>query len=126
MLRLFLFAFVVSVVGVIIKNSAKEFFIPFSICAAMIIASYILYQTGDFLSQFISAVNSLPVKNEILKTILKAASITVITKLSCDVCHESGNYLVEDIIAFGGRMIIFGICLPYVTDVLNITLNFIK
>lgn len=126
MIKLLLFAITVSVIGVILKNSAKDFFIPFSICAAIIFAVYILSQTSVFLSEFISEINSLSVRTEALKSILKATAITVITKFSCDVCHESGNYLVEDIIAFGGRMMIFGVSLPYLTDVLNITLSFIK
>ncbi len=126
MLRLLIFAIIASTLGVVIRCTAKELFVPFSVCAAIIFTFYILSETELFITRFINTVETMPVRSDVLKTILKAAAVTVITKLSCDVCHESGNYLVEDIIELGGKIMIFVVSLPFITDVLEIAVSFVK
>lgn len=61
---------------------------------------------------------------DLLPVVLKGAAVAVITRLSCDVCRESGNSLVADIVELGGRIMLIILAMPFVEKVTEIALSF--
>ncbi len=126
MQRILIFSIIVCIISVIIKRNCLELYIPFQIGTAIIVAVYILNQTFSELEVFFSLVESMGANFEIIKAMLKAAFITVGTKLGCDVCKESGNHLIGDIIELGGKIMIFVIAIPYIISIVKISAAFLK
>jgi len=62
--------------------------------------------------------------SEIFTAILKGAAVTVLTRLACDVCRESGNSLVADIVELGGRIMLVVLAIPFLEKVTEIALSF--
>jgi len=61
---------------------------------------------------------------EFFTAILKGAAVTVLTRFACDVCRESGNGLVADIVELGGRIMLVVLAMPFVEKVTEIALSF--
>ena len=126
MLRIVLFAIVTCVVGTVIKKNCTELYLPFQIGVAVIVLAYIFNSTLDELSSFFSLVESMGASYGIIKSMLKASLITIGTKLGCDICKESGNNLLGDIIELGGKLMIFVISVPYIINIIKISAAFLK
>ncbi len=61
---------------------------------------------------------------ELFSLILKGAAVTVLTRFACDVCKESGNSLVADIVELGGRIMLVMLAMPFIEKVTEIALSF--
>lgn len=61
---------------------------------------------------------------ELFTAILKGAAVTVLTRFACDVCKESGNSLVADIVELGGRIMLVVLAMPFIEKVTQIALSF--
>lgn len=126
MLRIVLFSIVACVVAVVIKNNCIELYLPYQLGVAVIALVYIINRIVGELDVFFSFVESMGASYSIIKSMLKAALITIGTKLGCDVCKESGNNLMGDIIELGGKLMIFVISVPYIISIIKISAAFLK
>lgn len=126
MVRVILFSSVVCILSAIIKHNCIELYLPLQIGIAIIALIYILDFASDELLSFFTFVESLGAGYGIIKSLIKASLITVGAKLGCDVCKESGNILLGDIIELGGKIMILIISVPYIITVINISSAFLK
>lgn len=111
---------------VILKKYCKEL-VPFFEIAVMLVAAYIIFDGVDIDNTGLSKIFSLySESDELFSCIFKGAAVTVITKLGSDVCRESGNNLMSDIVEFGGRIMLITLSLPYIEKVTEIALSFAK
>lgn len=117
-----------AVVGVlltaILKKHCREFLPLFEI--ALIIGAFIIIGNADIFKKSgiekIFFVNSGSV--ELFTAIIKGAAITVLTRFACDVCRESGNSLMADVVELGGRIMLIVLAIPFVEKVTEIALSF--
>ncbi len=98
---------------------------PFQLAFSVIALVYILNTTVSGLDAFRSVVGSLGTGYDVIKVLFKASLVTIGVKLGGDVCRESGNYLMEDIIELGGRLMIFAISVPYILEIIKISIAFL-
>ena len=63
-------------------------------------------------------------QNKVIKCLIKGAVICVLTKISCDVCYESGNVMVGDIVELSGRVLLIIISLPFLESVVKTAISF--
>lgn len=126
MVKIILFSIIACVVSVVIKRNCTELYLPFQIGSAIIVLIYILNIVEDELSAFFSVISGMGAEYGIIKSLFKAALITVGTKLGCDICKESGNYLIGDIIELGGKLMIFIISVPYIVSIIKISAAFLR
>ena len=126
MLRIIIIAIIVCIISSVLKHNCIELYLPFLIAAAVILLIYIVNLSADRLCSFFSFAESIGVGFEIIESLIKAAFITVGAKLGCDVCKESGNHLLADIIELGGKIMIFVISVPYIISIIKISIAFIK
>ncbi len=115
---------VVVIISTVLKSSMKELLFLFQLSFAIILLIYIFSEVGSTFTQFKDTIETLGVDNEIILVLIKGAFISVITKISCDICRDSGNLLIEDIIELGGRFMIFAISLPYIVKIINTAVSF--
>ncbi len=115
-----------SFLSLILKRHNKEL-LPFFELAVVISAAFLL---KDFLSGQGSALrelfNAYSQGQELFNSLFKGAVITVLTKLASEVCRESGNSLMGDIIELGGRVMLIALSLPFITETAQVALSFVK
>lgn len=125
MIKIFVLAVVSSLISILLKQNAKEFVLPFQLSVGTVILIFLLKESSESLKEITDIINSYPEEKKLLFSMAKAGIIAIITKLSCDICHEGGNLFIEDIIEFGGRIMIFVISLPYIVQILKVAVSFI-
>lgn len=112
--------------AVLVKKYNKEllpfFEISAVIVAILIIKSYTENQAGALKSLF----SLYSQGSELYSCLFKGAAITVLSKLASEVCRESGNPLMAEIIELGGRIMLIALSLPYVTQVAETALSFVE
>lgn len=125
MLVKILFSVIVAVIiSSILKSTIKEMLFLFQLSFGAIILLYIFSEAGSTISEFENIIDRLGVDNEIILVLIKGAFIAVVTKISCDICRDSGNSMIEDIVELGGRIMIFAISLPYIIKIINTVISF--
>lgn len=126
MLRIILFAIIACVLGVIIKHNCIELYIPFQIGVAVTVLIYVFNSTMGEIEVFFTLIESMGAGHDIIKSIFKAALITIATKIGCDICKESGSYILGDIVELVGKLLIFVISIPYIISIVKISAAFLK
>ncbi len=125
MIKIFAVAVVACLVSVLLKKFSEEFLLPFRLLSACVLLIFIFKEGYSYFSSFISLFDGFYNEAQIISGLLKASFVAVITKLTCDVCTEAGNSLMQDVVELGGRIMIFIITLPYISDILNVIFSFI-
>ncbi len=125
MIKIFALAVIVSIISVLLKRYSEEFLLPFRLITVCVLLMFIFKEGYGYFTSFKSLVNEFYNETNILSGLLKASFIAVITKLTCDVCSETGNALIHDVVELGGRIMIFIITLPYISDILSVIFSFV-
>ena len=126
MIKIFAVTVIVSLMSVLLKKYSEEFLLPFRLLSGCVLLMIIVKEGYGYISSFISFLDGFYNEVQIISGLLKASFIAVITKLTCDVCAETGNTLIKDIVELGGRLMIFIISLPYISDILNVIFSFVN
>lgn len=126
MLKIMIFTLIACILSVIIRRNCIELYLPFQIGVAITVFIYTFNYATDEITSFFSFVDGLGADSGIIKSLIKASLITIASKLGCDICKESGNILVGDVIGLGGKLMIFVISVPYIITIINISAEFLK
>ena len=62
---------------------------------------------------------------KMLSCLYKGALICILTKISSDVCKESGNLVVSDIIDLAGRIMLLIIAFPFIESIIKTASAFV-
>lgn len=125
MIKIFAVTVIVSLISVLLKKFSEEFLLPFRLLSACVLLLILFREGYSYFSSFLSLTEGFRNDSQIISGLLKASFIAVLTKLTCDICSETGNNLMKDIVELGGRIMIFVISLPYISDILNVIFSFI-
>lgn len=112
--------------GVVLKKYSRELVIFFELAVAVvavfIVKDSLFVQLDDFGKIF----SSFPMGSEIFSAVFKASAVTVLSKLGSEVCRESGNGFMGDIVELGGRVMLIILSFPFIEKVTEIALAFVK
>lgn len=100
--------------------------LPFYIAFAIGVISLIFDKYSSEISVFTDIIKSMKTGNEVVSVLIKASLISVFVKISGDICKDSGNVLMQDLIEFGGRVVIFTLSLPYIVQIIKICFGLLK
>lgn len=115
-----------TLLAVILKKYNKEL-LPFLeitvvILAVALIRESLSSQQGTLKNIF----NAYSSGDELFSCLFKGAAITVLTKLASQVCRESGNSLMGEVVELGGRVMLIVIAIPFISEVAQTALSFVK
>ena len=115
-----------TLLALFLKKYNKEL-LPFLELAIVIAA---IFMIKEFLSGYANSLKELfslySEGEELFSCLFKGAVITVLTKLASEVCKESGNGLMGEIIELGGRAVLIALSLPFITEAAQTALSFVK
>ena len=118
--------FVAVAVSLMLKKYNKEL-IPFFEIA--VIAAFV-FLIKDSLTAYSGAYESLQriyqQGAELFECLIKAAAVTVITRLTSELCRESGNGLIGELVELGGRVMLTVLSLPFILKVAETALSFVQ
>lgn len=110
----------VGVVGAVIALLLKEvkpnfaLFVVLSTC--VIISLIVIKQCANILEQINKVLAGINYSSKIIECALKVIGIGYIIEFASDIIEESGMISIAKKIVLAGKIIIAGICLPFVID----------
>lgn len=63
--------------------------------------------------------------SSVLVSVYKSAAICILTKIASDICRDSGNMTVSDIVEFSGRIALLIIAFPFIESVIKTATTFV-
>lgn len=115
-----------TLLAVILKKHSKEL-MPFFEIALLISALMLIVDELKEVSATLKNLFSYSgISQDLLSCLVKGAAITVLTKLTCELCRENGNSLMGEVVELGGRIMLIVLSLPYISDVITVALSFVK
>lgn len=125
LVKIIALALTAALITVILRKHCREL-VPFFEIAVLIAA---LFMLADLQTQGESSIGRLFLLysegSEVFQAIFKAATVTVLSRLASDMCRESGNGLMGDIVELAGRMMLVMLAVPFIERVTEIALSFI-
>lgn len=113
-----------TLLSVILKKHSREF-VPFFEIAVVAAVAVIIISSDAIRKNSLEKIFSLYSQaGDVFNVLFKGAAVTVLTKLACDVCRESGNSLMADIVELGGRLMLVILALPFIEKVTQTALDF--
>ena len=108
-----------AVLGLVIKKNSPEMAIMLTISLALL-ALFLAFDTIRSVTDFIkSLANAAQISPAVLTVVFKAVGISIITKLSADVCRDAGQSSVASGIELTGAFAALYIALPLFKTVMD-------
>lgn len=82
-------------------------------------ASDAVNELGDLLNVTSSS-------SKMLTCLFKCAAVCILSKLATDICKESGNQSIGDIIDFAGRVMLLVMAMPFIETIIKTAVSFVK
>lgn len=125
MLKILSLGIVCCLLSVLLKRTAKEYVIFVQLGFAVIAGIFIINQSTRFMDKMLTFFEMNGNMGELCTIMLKGAFVCIASKISCDICIESGNLLISDLIEIAGKIILLTLALPLVEDIIKIAVSFV-
>ncbi len=112
--------------GILLKKYSKELVVLLEIAVVLVGLFIVKESLLEEFDTFSKVFSSFSEGTEMFKAVFKASAVTVISKLGSELCKESGNALMGDIVELGGRVMLIILALPFIERVTEIALAFVK
>lgn len=116
----------VSIINLLLKQHHKIFVLPINIVYIIIVSLLIFDSFTESLQDVTDLFSVSGVLSKMLTGIFKAAAICILSKISVNLCKESGNTIVSDMIDLVGRIIMLTIALPFIKSIIKTAVAFVK
>ena len=118
-------AFIGVFVGLFLKKYNKELIPFFEIAIVFSVLIMIKEAFSSYEGKIESLLRLYPQGESLFGCLFKGAALTVITKLVSEICKESGNAVMSELVELGGRIMLLILTLPFIIDVAETALSFI-
>ena len=116
---------ILSVLTVLLKNIKPEYSLICVIVGSIILVMYMLSGVQSIFEYFKTIVDRTGVDNVMFSTLLKIIGVGYLIEFSASICNDSGNSSIADKIVLAGKILIFSMSLPIITNLFNMVLELI-
>ena len=116
----------ISTIIVIIRQIKPELAIIVSIVGSIIMILFILSSFTSIFNVFNQLIEKTGVDSELFSVLLKIVGVGYLVEFSSDICIDSGNSTIANHIVLGGKILIFILAIPIITNLLEIILGFVQ
>ena len=123
--KIIVLGIILSVLTVLLKNIKPEYYLICVIVGSIILVMYILSGVQSIFEYFKTIVDRTGVDNVMFSTLLKIIGVGYLIEFSASICNDSGNSSIADKIVLAGKILIFSMSLPIITNLFNMVLELI-
>ena len=123
--KIIVLGIILSVLTVLLKNIKPEYSLICVIVGSIILVMYILSGVQSIFEYFKTIVDRTGVDNVMISTLLKIIGVGYLIEFSASICNDSGNSSIADKIVLAGKILIFSMSLPIITNLFNMVLELI-
>ena len=124
-IKIILLGLCVCILNIVLRDAQRAFVFLINICYVVIVALILFDYTAEFVSSIRDLFSITSSSGKIFSSLFKGAMICVLTKISADICKESGNTVVSGIVDIAGRIMLLVIAFPFIESIVKTATSFI-
>ena len=115
----------ISIFVVILKQIKPELSIAVLIAGSVILIISIVKYLADMFEIFDLIVNKTGIDQGVISAVLKIIGIGYLVEFSAGICNDTGNPSIGDKVILGGKVLIFVVAMPIITNLLDIVVGLV-
>lgn len=123
-IKIVLLGICICIINLFLRQYQGTFVIIINIAFVILVALLLFENAAEPLRSLNSLLKISASGSVIIKSLYKAVLISIITELASDICKESGNTVISDMIELGGRIMLMVISLPFIESVIKAASSF--
>lgn len=117
---------IVCVITILLKQVKPEFAIFAVIIGSCMLLIYILNYFTSIFSTFNNIVEKTGINNQLFGLLIKIIGVGYLVEFGASICMDSGNSSIADKIILGGKIIIFSLAIPIITNLFEVILGLLE
>ena len=122
-LKVVMVAILIIFVIAIVKQIKPELAVAIMILGSIILIIYILSFFSPIVATIETIINTTGLDKNMFVTLLKIIGIGYLVEFCADICNDSGNSAIANKVILGGKVFIFILAIPIITDLFNIIIE---
>jgi len=123
--KILVIGIVVSILSVLLKQIKPEYSLICVLIGSGILIIYIINSFQGILEFFARIVDKTGIDKSMFTTMLKIIGVGYLIEFAASVCNDSGNSSIADKIILAGKLIIFTLSLPIITNLFDLVMELI-
>ena len=119
-------AILIVFVIIIIKQIKPELAIGITILGSISLLLYILSFFSPIVEIFDKIINSTGLNTNLFTILIKIIGIGYLVEFCADICSDSGNSAIANKVILGGKVFIFILAIPIITDLFDIIIQLLE
>lgn len=124
-IKVLILGIILSVITVLLKQIKPEYSLICVIVGSIILIAYILSGISTIFDYFSVVVEKTGVDNAMFTTLLKIIGVGYLIEFTAGICVDSGNNSIADKVVLAGKILIFILSMPIITNLFNLILELI-
>ena len=124
-LKVLILGIILSVITVLLKQIKPEYSLICIIVGSIILIAYILSGINTIFDYFSVIVEKTGIDNVMFTTLLKIIGVGYLIEFTAGICVDSGNNSIADKVVLAGKILIFILSMPIITNLFNLILELI-
>lgn len=123
LIKVIILGVVICVLSVLLKQIKPEFSIIAIIVGSIILIIYIVNSIIDVFSFFSGIVNKTGIDGNLFVLLVKIIGLGYLIEFAVGICNDSGHSSIGDKVVLAGKIMIFIISMPIITNLFNLILE---
>ena len=125
LIKIILIGISICVISMFLKQQLRVYIVVLNIVFVISVILLVFDSTVDTIRSISELLDVTSSIGKMFNCLFKAVAVCILTKLSSDICKESGNMVVSDLIDLGGRITLLIISLPFIESVIKTAAAFV-
>ena len=123
LIKVMILGIIISILVVFLKQIKPEYALFCLIIGSVILIVYILSYMTKVFSFFQEIIEKTGISYSLFVSMLKIVGLGYIVEFSASVCRDSGNNSIADKVVLAGKIMIFVVSMPIISNLFNMILE---
>lgn len=123
--KVLIIGMIVSILALFLKQVKPEYSLLCIVVGSVIILFYIVRSISEVFSFFDIVIEKTGVSYDLFAVVLKIIGLGYLVEFSANVCRDSGNTSIADKVVLAGKIMIFVVSMPVISNLFNMVLELV-
>ena len=124
-LKIVILGIIISLLSVLLKQIKPEYSLMCVIIGSIVLIVFIVNEFQNTFGFFGEIINKTGIDKDLFYTLLKIIGVGYLIEFSSSICIDSGNNSIADKIVLAGKLVIFSLSMPILSNLFNLVLGLI-
>ena len=126
LVKVLILGIIIALLSVVLKQIKPEYSLICIIVGSLLLLIYIINSISGVFDFFLQIVNKTGIDSKMFVVLLKIIGIGYLIEFSAGVCNDSGNSSIAEKIVLAGKLLIFAVSLPLISNLFNMIFDMVN